>query len=284
VISTSTHITPPLVTAGWLKNKIDDVNIRIVDGSWHLPTLRRDPKQEFIEKHIPRSVFFDIDKIADTSSSLPHMVPSESEFADNVSALGIKNSDHVVAYDCTGVGSAARVWWMFRLYGHEQVSVLDGGLPAWEKIRGVASGTESRQRSTFAVKFNPNLIRTLNQIRANIQTKTAQVLDARSRGRFEGTEQEPREGLKSGRIPKSFNLPFLKAYNPETKLLLPVEKLSKLFAEAGIDPRAPIVTSCGSGVTACNLALALYLTGNTAVAVYDGSWTEWGGQNDTPVE
>ena len=173
---------------------------------------------------------------------------------------------------------------MFRLYGHEQVSVLDGGLPAWEKIGGLASGTEPRQRSTFAAKFNPDLIRTFDQIRANIQTKTMQVLDARSRGRFEGTEQEPREGLKSGRIPKSLNLPFLKAYNPKTKLLLPVEKLSKLFTEAGINPRAPIVTSCGSVVTACNLALALYLTGNTTVAVYEGSWTEWGSRNDTPVE
>jgi thiosulfate/3-mercaptopyruvate sulfurtransferase len=281
-ISTLTH--PPLVTANWLRNQMEDVNIRVVDGSWHLPALRRNPLHEFVEKHIPKSVFFDIDEIADTGSSLPHMVPPESEFANHVGALGIRNSDHVVAYDCTGVGSAARVWWMFRLYGHKQVSVLNGGLPAWEDIGEVTCGAESRQPSTFATKFNPNLIRTLDQMRATIKTKNTQILDARSHGRFEGTEREPREGLKSGRIPESFNLPFLELYNPETKLLLPAEKLSKLLAEAGINPKASIVTSCGSGVTACNLALALYVTGNTTVAVYDGSWTEWGGRNDTPVE
>ena len=274
----------PLVNAHWLYSNGTNTDLRIVDGSWHLPTLGRDPLQEFFDKHIPGSVFFDIDKIADTKNSLPHMVPTENDFARHIGALGINNQHHVIAYDSTGIGSAARVWWMFRLFGHEKVSVLDGGLPAWEQLGEAASGTVLPQKETFKAKLAPKLIRSIHQIKRNLETTAEKVLDARSRGRFEGVEAEPRKGLKSGRIPKSFNLPYTEVYDSKTKLFLSADKLSKLFSSTGIDPDASIVTSCGSGVTACNLALALYLTGNRDAAVYDGSWTEWASSTGAPIE
>tara|TARA_Y100000588_G_scaffold356693_1_gene413208 strand:- start:689 stop:1549 length:861 start_codon:yes stop_codon:yes gene_type:complete len=281
--NTDTSFSSPVVTAGWLLKNYELESIRVVDGSWHLPSLNRNAKQEFVDQHIPRSVFFDIDKIADTSNTLPHMIPSEKEFAEHISALGITNTQHVIAYDSTGIGSAARIWWMFRLFGHQKISVLDGGLPAWKKLGPVASGKPSSKVSNFVASFNPNLVRTLKQMEENLRSKQDQVLDARSRGRFDGVEPEPRKGLQSGHIPNSHNLPFTEIYNSDTKSLLAEPLLSKMFAKAGIDTRGPVVTSCGSGVTACNLALALYVLGNTQVAIYDGSWTEWGGQANIPI-
>ena len=281
---TTTSFSRPTTNTDWLLKNYELENIRIIDGSWHLPALHRDPKQEFLKEHIPGSVFFDIDKIAETNNNLPHMIPSEEEFAKHISSLGINNKHHVVSYDSTGAGSAARVWWMFRIFGHEQVSVLDGGLPAWKNLGPVASGETLATPDNFIANFNPNLVRTLKQMQENLNLRRDQVIDARSRGRFNGIEPEPRKGLRSGHIPHSCNLPFTEIYDPDTKLLLHEAQLSELFMNAGIEIQKPTVTSCGSGVTACNLALALYILGNTKVAIYDGSWTEWGGQTNTPVE
>ncbi|MBT06920.1 MAG: 3-mercaptopyruvate sulfurtransferase [Rhodospirillaceae bacterium] len=279
----TTPSSTPIVTSEWLLKNYKLKNISIIDGSWHLPSLNRNAEKEFVNQHIPNSVFFDIDKIADTNNSLPHMIPSSAEFAKHVSALGITNHQHLIVYDTTGIGSAARVWWMFRLFGHDHISVLDGGLPAWKSLGPISSGEISPTPGRFKANFDRRLVRTLKQMEENLSSKQDQVLDARSQGRFNGIEPEPRKGLRSGHIPHSHNLPFTEIYDPDTKLLLSKPRLSELFANAGIETGNPIVASCGSGVTACNLALALYIVGNTNVAIYDGSWTEWGGHTDTPV-
>ena len=280
----TTSSSTPIVTSEWLLKKYKLKNISIIDGSWHLPSLNRNAEKEFLNQHIPTSVFFDIDRIADINNTLPHMVPSEADFAKYVSALGITNNQHIIVYDATGIGSAARVWWMFRLFGHDHISVLDGGLPAWKSLGPVSSGETSPAPTNFNANFDRSLVRTLKQMQENLSSKQDQVLDARSRGRFNGIEPEPRKGLRSGHIPHSHNLPFTEIYDPDTKLLLNEPRLSELFMSAGIKTEKPTVTSCGSGVTACNLALALYILGNTNVAIYDGSWTEWGGQTNTPVD
>ena len=280
-----THAADALINADWLMNNLGSPNISVVDGSWHLPTARRDPLAEFEAAHIPGAVFFDIDHIADTESSLPHKIPRADQFAAKVGALGIGNSEHVVAYDTTGIGSAARVWWMFRLFGHKHVSVLDGGLPAWQRSGGsMTNRTSSSSPTEFFTRLNKNLLRTIDEIKQNIKTDLEQILDARSHGRFEGKEPEPRPGLRSGHIPNSLNVPFQNLYDSETRLMKSDQELIVLFSMAGLKKNKPVVTSCGSGVTACNLALALHLIGRNDVAIYDGSWSEWGSQADTLVK
>ncbi|MDP6516975.1 MAG: 3-mercaptopyruvate sulfurtransferase [Alphaproteobacteria bacterium] len=279
--------TEPAALLGteWLADHLGDPAVRVVDGSWHLPTLDRDPKAEYVAGHIPGAVFFDIDGIADRSNPLPHMLPDPATFAAQVGALGLGDDAHIVAYDATGVGSAARVWWNFRVFGHHRVSVLDGGMAKWRaEGRPVETGAVEPEPARFNARFDATLVRDLAAVRANIATGREQVLDARAAGRFVGTEPEPREGLRGGHIPGSHNLPFLDLYDPDTKTLKPPTELVRLYRAAGIDPDRPVVTSCGSGITACNLALGLDLIGARRVAVYDGSWTEWGGRADTPVE
>ena len=273
-----------VVSTAWLAEHLGEADLRIVDGSWHMPQARRDPAAEFAQSHLPGAVFFDVDRIADTSSGLPHMLPSPEAFARAVGALGIGDGDRVVVYDSRGVVSAARVWWTFRVFGHEAVAVLDGGLPRWRaEGRALESGAVQPVPRTFTARFRPELVRDVSQMKANVATPRDQVLDARSRGRFAGTEPEPRAGLRGGHIPGSLNLPYEQLYTADGTLKEPAE-LREALAAAGVDLRKPLVTTCGSGITASVLALALYQVGRPDVAVYDGSWTEWAGRDDTPVD
>jgi thiosulfate/3-mercaptopyruvate sulfurtransferase len=273
-----------IVTTEWLAEHLGDADVHVVDGTWHMPHLGRDARREFTGAHIPGAVFFDIDAIADADTTLPHMLPSPEKFAREVGALGIGDGDQVVVYDVRGVVSAARVWWTFRAFGYDDVAVLDGGLRKWRaEGRPVEAGTPSPIGRRFTARLRPALVRDLDAVRANLATRAAQVIDARSRGRFAGTEPEPRAGLRGGHIPGSLNLPYDELYRPDGTLRPPAE-LRDAFAKAGLDASRPVITSCGSGVTASVLALALYALGRRDVSVYDGSWSEWGGRADTPVD
>ena len=274
----------PLVTTDWLAKHLTDPDVRVVDGTWHMPQAKRDPRAEFEAVHIPGAVFFDIDAIADRTTTLPHMLPSPEAFGAAVGALGIGNGQRVVVYDVRGVVSAARVWWTFRAFGHDAVAVLDGGLRKWRaEGRPVQRGSATPAHRAFAARLRPELVRDIEAMRANLVSRAAQVLDARSAGRFAGTEPEPRPGLRGGHIPGSLNLPYETLYRADGTLKAPDELRSAITA-AGVDVSRPVVTSCGSGVTASVLALALYLVGRPDAAVYDGSWSEWGSRSDTPVE
>jgi thiosulfate/3-mercaptopyruvate sulfurtransferase len=274
----------PLVSTEWLAKHLGEPGLRVLDGSWHMPQLKRDPRAEFAQAHVPGAVFFDIDAIADHATDLPHMLPDAAAFARAVGALGVGTGDRVVVYDVHGVVSAARVWWTFRVFGHDAVAVLDGGLRKWRaEGRPVESGAASPAPRAFEASFRPELVRDLGALRANLVGHVAQVLDARSAGRFAGTEPEPRTGLRGGHIPGSLNLPYDTLYR-EDGTLKPPNELRAAFQRAGLDLARPVVTTCGSGVTASVLALALYLVGRRDVAVYDGSWSEWGGRPDTPIE
>ena len=272
-----------IVSTAWLANYLTAPDLRVVDGSWHLPAMKRDPRAEFLESHIAGAVFFDIETIADTSVSLPHMLPSPEQFAQAVSGLGIGTGDRVVVYDTGGVMSAARVWWTFRVFGHENVAVLDGGFRKWTREgRPVEKGAPKPRPRTFHARFRPELVRDLGGRRATVETKAEQVIEARPRGRFLGTEPEPRPGLRSGHIPGSVHLPPDALHRPDGTML-PPDDVRRAFAATGVDLGRPLVTTCGSGIAASTLALALHFIGHPDVPVYDGSWTEWGGRADTPV-
>lgn len=276
---------PALVETHWLADNIDDSSIRIVDASWHMPAAGRSGAAEFSAAHIPGAVFWDIDAVADPSSSLPHMMPDEATFARHMKALGISNDHHVVVYDNVSMMTSARAWWMLRAFGHDRVSLLNGGQVKWQaEGRAVSDDAPSIPDVDFSATFNPAMIRSLDDLRANIENPAAQVLDARSAGRFAGTDPEPRPECRSGHIPGNLNLPFNTLIDPDTATVRPQADLADRLAGAGIAPGRPVITSCGSGITACVLALALHLTGRDDVAVYDGSWTEWGSSPDTPVE
>lgn len=273
-----------IVSTQWLAERLGETDLRVVDGTWHMPQLGRDARREFEEAHLPGAVFFDVDAIADTDTGLPHMLPSPEKFSREVGALGIGDGDQVVVYDVRGVVSAARVWWTFRAFGFEDVAVLDGGLRKWRaEGRPVESGTPSPIGRRLTARLRPALVRDLEAVRANLTTRQAQVIDARSRGRFGGTEPEPRAGLRPGHIPGSLNLPYDELYRADGTLR-PESELRDAFLKAGLDPSRPVTTTCGSGVTASVLALALHLLGRRDVAVYDGSWSEWGARPDVPVE
>lgn len=274
-----------LVSAGWLAGHLDDPRVKVLDGTYHLPTAKRDGNAEFLERHIPGAMRFDIDDVCDPDDPLPHMIPSAERFAEKVGALGIGNDDVVVVYDVYGLQSAARTWWMFRLFGHDRVAVLDGGLPAWTAAGGaLAAGAATPKPTSFSATLRPELVRRREDLLANIDGGAEQVADARSAGRFTGEEPEPQAGMRSGHIPGSRSLPFTNLLDPKAKTVLPAAELQAVFDRAGIDPSKPTVASCGSGVTACVIALAAHRLGHSGVAVYDGSWSEWGGREDTPID
>jgi thiosulfate/3-mercaptopyruvate sulfurtransferase len=273
-----------LVSTEWLAAHLTVPDVKVVDATWYLPTMQRDAKSEYVRSHIPAAVYFDIDEIADAASPLPHMLPDPVKFSSRVRKLGLGDGTRIIVYDSNRYSASARAWWMFRVFGHEEVAVLDGGLAKWRaEGRPLDDRTIVPRDAHFTARLNSLLVRDLEQLRANLVARREQVLDVRSAGRFAGTEPEPRAGLRSGHIPASVNLPYTELIATDGRLLPPAD-LRRRFAASGIDIEKPIVTSCGSGVTACTAALALDQIGAPAVAVYDGSWTEWGGRDDTPIE
>jgi thiosulfate/3-mercaptopyruvate sulfurtransferase len=273
-----------LVSTDWLAAHLTVPDVKVVDATWYLPTMQRDAKAEYAQSHIPGAVYFDIDNIADAGSPLPHMLPDPVKFSSRVRKLGLGDGTRIIVYDNNRYSASARAWWMFRVFGHEEVAVLDGGLAKWRaEGRPLDDRAITPREAHFTARLNSLLVRDLEQIRANLVARREQVLDVRSAGRFAGTEPEPRVGLRSGHIPASVNLPYAELIAADGRLLPPAD-LRRRFAASGVDLEKPILTSCGSGVTACTAALALDQIGAPAVAVYDGSWTEWGGRGDTPIE
>jgi thiosulfate/3-mercaptopyruvate sulfurtransferase len=274
---------PPsaLITPEALASTLWNGHVKPVDASWFLNDPRRG-RADYLQRHIPRAMFFDIEDISDHNSPYPHMLPSVAEFEMKVGRLGIGNHDKVVVYDSEGLFSAARVWWMFRVFGHSKVQVLEGGLPAWLAARQkTASGEEDVQATRFTARFTPKLYRSGEEIFTNLTSRAEQLIDARSPGRFRAQEQEPRPGLKSGHIPGALNFPWGQFVHQGR--LRPPEEIRAIFTQGGLDLSRPVVATCGSGISACTLALALFEAGRQDAAVYDGSWAEWGSIDGLPV-
>lgn len=276
--------TDPLVSTEWLAAHLNDPRVKILDATFKLPGVLPLPKDDYLGAHIPGAVFFDVDAVSDHSSLLPHMFPSAEQFGRDAGALGVSDDDTVVIYDAGGWVAAPRAWWMFLAFGHKNVRVLDGGLKKWlVEGRPVVSGEASPKPATFRATFDAARVRSINQMIANLASKSEQVIDARPTPRFEGTVAEPRPGLRSGHIPGSRSVPYATLFDAGTGAMKSLDDLRAAFSGAGVDTAKPIVTSCGSGVSAGVLTLALYRLGVENPALYDGSWAEWGEQGGPPV-
>lgn len=271
-----------VIDADWLEKRLGTPGLSIVDASWYMPAQKRDARAEYDATHIPGSVFFDQDLVVDPDSTLPHTLPSPSLFARFAGSMGISADDTIVVYDGPGFMAAPRVWWMFRIMGVFQVYILDGGFERWKAAgRPVTAEPTKTAPGVFHVDYDASKVVSLAEMRKIVDTGSAQVADARSAGRFEGTDPEPRAGLRSGHMPGARSVPS--GTLSENGELLPLDRLQATLEAAGIDLSKPVVTSCGSGVTAAVIALALQSLGHGDVRLYDGSWTEWGGMSDTPV-
>ena len=281
----SASLPTPLVSTDWLATHLGESRLVVIDASWYLAAMNRDAKAEYEAGHLPGAVYWDLDLLSDQSSPLPHMLPDAATLAREIGALGIAPDDRVVIYDASGVNlSAPRVWWTFKVAGHDAVAVLDGGLAQWKaENRPLEKGRVRREAAPFAVRWRPELLKSLADMRDLVEAGDWQILDARTRGRFEGSEPEPRPGLRGGHLPGARNLPFPELLDA-SGLLLPPADLRRRYEAAGVDLTRPIVTSCGSGVTACALALGLELLEVARYAVYDGSWSEWGAPEGPAIE
>jgi thiosulfate/3-mercaptopyruvate sulfurtransferase len=274
----------PLVSTDWLAAHIDDPGVKVIDATFKLPGVLPLPVDDYLAAHIPGAVFFDVDAISDHDNPRPHMYPDAAQFARDVAALGISFGDTVVAYDSGSWVAAPRAWWMFLSFGHGKVKVLDGGLKKWtQEGRPTHSGKVTPKPGKFVATLDPSYIRSQSQVLGNIETRAEQLVDARPRGRFEGTVAEPRPESRSGHIPGSRNVPYAELFDAKTGVMKPLEELRKAFTEAGVDMAKPIVTTCGSGLSALVLTFALYRLGVRGSALYDGSWSEWGLPDGPPI-
>ena len=270
------------VSAQWLADHLEDPGLLVFDASWHMPAANRNAREEYLAGHIPGAVFFDIDGVADHSTNLPHMLPSPEVFAAEMRRLGFADGMQAVVYDSVGLFSAPRLWWTLHVFGADRVSILEGGLPAWKaEGRPLQTGDVVREPKEFTPRFDAGLVADAAQVNAALLSGAAQVVDARSADRFMGLAPEPRPGLRGGHMPGAYNLPFPAVV--EGGRMKDKAGLDAAFAAAGLDPEKATIASCGSGMTACILSLALAASGRAPATVYDGSWSEWGGRADLPT-